>query len=761
MQKGLFSFTKKHFCLVAGLLCVQFSSGQGLLNNGAQIVITNTSNIHISGATGNVTNQAGGTITNNSAGGKIILGGNWVNNAVISIDNSTVEFNGATAQSIEGSNATAFYNINALGAGTKTFNTASTVSRLVTVGDNTTLNANGNLKLLSTINSNASVGPLLNGAFVTNNTVVQSFFTGENSLFRGFRGVSSPINDALIAGDKTYKQLQSKMIITGPGGPTNGFDKGNSASPFGITVKTYNESVALSSPQFTNLAAITEATVPGQGFFLFFRGDRSNYDASGTYATGTKISAPFPTPEHVIMEYTGPINQGDINVSLSYTNNNDGDIFIGSNLVGNPYPSVIDWHAVKAASTGGGADISPNIYVIKQDGAFAIYNSTTQDSTDGGTRYIMPGQAFYVKANATSQTLTFTESCKVPYPTLKPVMRLLSAPQGRKDVLGGGTLSSYNSSKALRFTLKNAETSAESLIRFVNAASTNYDLNDALYFSGGPLILCSKSTDNKMLAMNYLPEPTASTEISLYVSASQFGHYSLNFIDVTAASNAQVFLHDSFLSKVENIQTNSSYEFDMDKAAPKSYGGSRFKLVFKPDVLVPTLKAKRVYGGSEINWAENNSLVNTVFVLERSVDGRTFEPISTIERTTGSSAPYTFVDSNPSSGLNYYRLKLLEPSGLFSYSNQTTLNYAQVEDDPNFMIHPNPVRDALNVTFKQDEKKAVLTIFSINGQAITTFSVSNTNKASYNLADLQSGVYFLRVMNDQNVDLGSVKFIKE
>ncbi|MFD2164313.1 T9SS type A sorting domain-containing protein [Paradesertivirga mongoliensis] len=774
MQKGLFSFTKKHFCLVAGLLFVQFSSGQGLINNGAQIVITNTSNIHISGATGNLTNQAGGLIVNSAAGGKITLGGNWVNdaaNSVFSGTGSTVEFNGATAQSIGGTNPTAFYNLTASGSGTKTVNTPLTsVSRLVTVSDNTQLDANGNLTLLATSSEHASIGPLINGASVSNNVIVQSYLTGGSDGYRVWKGLSSPINDGLILGNKTYKQLQSKLIITGNLGTTNGFDKGNSASPYGATIKTYNEQAALGTSQFTVLPNITDPVIQGLGFFLYYRGNRTdNYDASGSSATGSKVVAPFATPESVLVDYTGPINQGPIEVNLSYTNNNDSDIFIGTNLVGNPYPSVIDWHAVYNASVSAGADISPVIYVVKQDGSFAEYTITdaglgTGIGANEGTRYIMPGQAFYVKANAASQKLTFAEGSKDPYPVSGTVMRFLSAP--RKELMGLTMATSTLVApphrmglKVLRFNVKNMDAQEEALLIFRDNATVNYDNNeDGLYFSGNPVVLLSKSKDNKNLSINSLPEPTEPTEVDLYVSTSISGKHQLNFTDLSQLGATQVFLEDSFLKKTEPVVTNSIYEFSIDRKIPQSFGGNRFKLVFHPQLNLANFSAKKVYGGSEITWSGASKYNNELFVIERSTDGNVFQTIGAISKDD--IGTYRFIDKKPENGLNYYRLKL-QDTVKYSYTNVVSLDYAPDSSEPYFKIFPNPVNDALNVIYKDDVKQGQLAIYSLGGQKIKSFSVLNADQSQYNVSDLPTGVYILKAIDGQNKEVGTEKFIKE
>lgn len=100
---------------------------QGLLNNGAFIVMTGAANIYIGGnANGDYTSQANGRITP-SATGTVTLEGDWNNNSAntgFTADAGTVIMNGG-AQSIAGSNSTTFYNLSLQGTGTKTLNIAT------------------------------------------------------------------------------------------------------------------------------------------------------------------------------------------------------------------------------------------------------------------------------------------------------------------------------------------------------------------------------------------------------------------------------------------------------------------------------------------------------------------------------------------------------------------------------------------------------------------------------------------------------------
>lgn len=110
-----------------------FGSAQGLLNNGARIVMSGASHIVVNGATGNYLSQAGGLITP-SATCNIWVAGNWTNNAGntgFNADAGTVNLNGAN-QNIAGMASTTFFNLNLLGSGSKTLNIATSVGGVTT-----------------------------------------------------------------------------------------------------------------------------------------------------------------------------------------------------------------------------------------------------------------------------------------------------------------------------------------------------------------------------------------------------------------------------------------------------------------------------------------------------------------------------------------------------------------------------------------------------------------------------------------------------
>ena len=98
-------------------------------------------------------------------------------------------------------------------------------------------------------------------------------------------------------------------------------------------------------------------------------------------------------------------------------------------------------------------------------------------------------------------------------------------------------------------------------------------------------------------------------------------------------------------------------------------------------------------GVTQLSWATASEQVSDRFEIERSIDARTFAIIGSVKAqgniTTG--ATYNFTDREPLTGKSYYRLKLVDRDGTYTYSEiitVTTLDAGQV-----LSVSPNPTRD--------------------------------------------------------------------
>ena len=122
---------------------------------------------------------------------------------------------------------------------------------------------------------------------------------------------------------------------------------------------------------------------------------------------------------------------------------------------------------------------------------------------------------------------------------------------------------------------------------------------------------------------------------------------------------------------------------------------------------------------------------------------------------------YTFTDNNPLKATYYYRLKMIDNDGQFTYSPVRVIN-----NNGSFFvsIYPNPAKDNLQVQIDSDKKMALqIQVLSADGKVMLSNSLTAAEGSilrSINIGALAKGSYFLKATTaDKNEQL--VKFEKQ
>lgn len=137
--------------------------------------------------------------------------------------------------------------------------------------------------------------------------------------------------------------------------------------------------------------------------------DFHKVNGSFSFVPGRGYLASYKTAG--VKSYKGVFNQGVVNVPLTKNDVVEGDEnpYAGFNLVGNPYPSFLDWEDTTGwnRSLLYGFDTKESashcvMWIYNEDeGNYSIYvQGGGGISTLHGTRYIAPGQGFFVKATS-------------------------------------------------------------------------------------------------------------------------------------------------------------------------------------------------------------------------------------------------------------------------------------------------------------------------------------------------------------------------
>ncbi len=148
-----------------------------------------------------------------------------------------------------------------------------------------------------------------------------------------------------------------------------------------------------------------------------------------------------------------------------------------------------------------------------------------------------------------------------------------------------------------------------------------------------------------------------------------------------------------------------------------------------------------------IQWTTNDDEENTSFILERSYNGKEFNPIAKVDgRNMPGNNSYKIEDRLPSNGKFYYRLKLTSGGiSLYSSIQAITINNAT----PLLTVRGNPARENLLLEiYSPSSATGTVIIIGINGMILHQQSISlntGSNSIRVNLDKIRNGQYIVRV----------------
>ena len=149
---------------------------------------------------------------------------------------------------------------------------------------------------------------------------------------------------------------------------------------------------------------------------------------------------------------------------------------------------------------------------------------------------------------------------------------------------------------------------------------------------------------------------------------------------------------------------------------------------------------------NRIDWSTASEESGDYFEVERSLDAKSFSKISTVRGRSQTGAVYSSNDEQPASGINYYRLKMLDATGRYVYSKVVS---ATVKEG-SFVVeaYPNPAKDKVTIhTSGKVNGTANVSVLDVSGRVLYQADVTS-NDTVIPLSSLAPGVYMLRYRND-------------
>jgi hypothetical protein len=164
-------------------------------------------------------------------------------------------------------------------------------------------------------------------------------------------------------------------------------------------------------------------------------------------------------------------------------------------------------------------------------------------------------------------------------------------------------------------------------------------------------------------------------------------------------------------------------------------------------VKLESFTARPVRNTSVLQW--NVSLEDNLWMYEvqHSTDGLNFESLPKIVPASKKSQ-YQFTHDNPQRGINYYRLKMVDKDGSFSYSLIRAVSFGNTGT---LNVFPNPANDIVNIKIPVEMLSTAntITLTDISGKKVLQKTILQPSQIErLDVSNLPSGKYVIQLRND-------------
>ena len=498
----------------------------------------------------NLTINSGATLTQTN--NVLALAANLTNNGTFRATSGTVILGNTSQSNILGASNTRFWNLTVGSNGAQQSTSASTsVQRLLTLNGNFAINGNP-----FTLESNASNTAMVvnNGSNVlTGNVTVQRFIDPSLNPNLGYHHFSSPISNATVGSLATtgftpvvndaYNTSAQPGTVT-PFPTVYGYDQARLA--------TATNNLPTFDKGWFSPSALSNPLAVGQGYTV-------NLTANQAFSL------------------TGPQNNGNVALNLA-RNTGATAADAGLALVGNPYPSPLDWSQVAQTDRPG---LDGVIYVFASNdptnpyaGSYSFYNNGI-----GSISPVLPlGQGFFVRVSndQAAATLTFKNSHRPTTYSNNTYRRTAAETRPLVQLTLKGTGSAV---------------SDDAFVYFEQGSTEGFDAQyDAVKLPNPNGLNLSASVAGKQLSIDGLPELGAIQRVvPLAVGVPAAGSYSLSAAQLLNLDATPVYLRDLQAGTLTDLRLQPSYQFTVSNASALITG--RFELVFSPQKALATVPA--------------------------------------------------------------------------------------------------------------------------------------------------------------------------
>jgi cytochrome c peroxidase len=167
-----------------------------------------------------------------------------------------------------------------------------------------------------------------------------------------------------------------------------------------------------------------------------------------------------------------------------------------------------------------------------------------------------------------------------------------------------------------------------------------------------------------------------------------------------------------------------------------------------------TFSAKPSDAEIELNWQTATELNNAFFTIEKSLEGNNWAAIGTQKGNgnTNQKQTYTFLDTKPEYGIQYYRLKQMDFDNHFTYSKVVAAEFG-TQKLPSIRLFPNPSHGQIvvNINNLETENGAEISIVNTVGQVLLEKKYTSGNRFPLDISSLTNGTYFVKIKTKEGL----------
>lgn len=225
--------------------------------------------------------------------------------------------------------------------------------------------------------------------------------------------------------------------------------------------------------------------------------------------------------------------------------------------------------------------------------------------------------------------------------------------------------------------------------------------------------------------------------------SSATGNYNSSYVEANISQNSSAEI---------SVDANKYYTFNI--ATFLSDGTYSIELTgggLLPVVLT-NFKGLKTENGILLQWETATEINNYGFELERSRNGNIFNKIAFVEGYGNSNSPkfYSFTDESAEWGKYFYRLKQIDFTGVFEYSNVIEVDIGNPRKYELEQNYPNPFNPVTTISFSLPEASFVnLEVYDILGRntvlLINEILEAGEHSFEFNAGSLPSGIYYYKI----------------